>query len=442
MLDESSELSPAAQAELNRVDKDKNGVLDPAEQRQVLRDAAELRSDKTKLMRFVLVMAVCLLLSLGGNFGMMFVALDLSKETKVSDKSLVSKNGDPLRTLASKHIYHASQELDANGETGREQVASLSCAAVQEGIDAIKHGENDGVVDMPDGEGTLALAVTANHYFENETILRIDGILVGDGTDPLLAECEPAKCSDPGYKCPVYGPPTSNASEARRRKLYAQKTDCIDLTDDAVQSAAERSGLQAASCSELVAEGACKMDLVYSKMCPVACGACGRAAAMSRRGRRRLKEKSQAEYTAAVLDGAADVCSGDRNLASAQKDGCHIVTGDLYGGHASGEVNLPSLFYVLGKISVKDNENLASLTMKNLRRVGESFFVEDNENLASLSMNNLEVVGRYITVRASPSLASPHCLPSSHHPAPHRCPAPRPRHRDRCRTTRTSPRCR
>ena len=69
---------------MNRVDKDKNGVLDPAEQRQVLRNAAELRSDKTKLMRFVLVMAVCLLLSLGGNFGMMFVALDLSKETKVA----------------------------------------------------------------------------------------------------------------------------------------------------------------------------------------------------------------------------------------------------------------------------------------------------------------------------------------------------------------------
>ena len=45
MLDERSELSPAAQAEMNRVDKDKNGVLDPAEQRQVLRNAAELRSD-------------------------------------------------------------------------------------------------------------------------------------------------------------------------------------------------------------------------------------------------------------------------------------------------------------------------------------------------------------------------------------------------------------
>merc|ERR1719424_635595 len=80
-------------------------------------------------MRFVLVMAVCLLLSLGGNFGMMFLAIDLSKDTKVLDNSLVGKNGDPLRTLASKHIYHASQ---ANGETGREQVASVSCAAVQE----------------------------------------------------------------------------------------------------------------------------------------------------------------------------------------------------------------------------------------------------------------------------------------------------------------------
>lgn len=283
MLDEDSELSPAAQAEMNRVDKDKNGVLDPAEQRQVLRNAADLRSDKAKLMRFVLVMAVCLLLSLGGNFGMMFLAIDLSKDTKVLDNSLVGKNGDPLRTLASKHIYHASQ---ANGETGREQVASVSCAAVQEGIDAIKHGENDGVVDMPDGEGTLALAVTANHYVENDAILRIDGMMVGDSTVPLLAECEPAKCSDPGYKCPVYGPPTSNASTAQRRKLYAEKTDCIDFTADAVQSAAETSGLQAASCSELVAEGACKMDLVYSKMCPVACGACGRAAAMSRRGRK------------------------------------------------------------------------------------------------------------------------------------------------------------
>jgi len=85
MLDvEASELSPAAQAEMNRVDKDKNGVMDPAEQRQVLRNAADLRSDNTKLMRFVSFMAFCLLLSLGGNFGMMFVALDLSKDTKVA----------------------------------------------------------------------------------------------------------------------------------------------------------------------------------------------------------------------------------------------------------------------------------------------------------------------------------------------------------------------
>ena len=102
MLDESSELSPAAQAEMNRVDKDKNGVLDPAEQRQVLRNAAELRSDKTKLMRFVLVMAVCLLLSLGGNFGMMFVALDLSKETKVAHPapSIHLHTSPPLPPLA------------------------------------------------------------------------------------------------------------------------------------------------------------------------------------------------------------------------------------------------------------------------------------------------------------------------------------------------------
>ena len=56
--------------------------------------------------------------------------------SKVSDKSLVSTNGDALRTLASKHIYHASQEFDANGETGREQVGSVMCAAVQEAIDA------------------------------------------------------------------------------------------------------------------------------------------------------------------------------------------------------------------------------------------------------------------------------------------------------------------
>mmetsp|Transcript_2443 Transcript_2443/g.7484 ORF Transcript_2443/g.7484 Transcript_2443/m.7484 type:complete len:479 (-) Transcript_2443:220-1656(-) len=418
MLDESSELSPAAQAELNRVDKDKNGVLDPAEQRQVLRDAAELRSDKTKLMRFVLVMAVCLLLSLGGNFGMMFVALDLSKETKVSDKSLVSKNGDPLRTLASKHIYHASQELDANGETGREQVASLSCAAVQEGIDAIKHGENDGVVDMPDGEGTLALAVTANHYFENETILRIDGILVGDGTDPLLAECEPAKCSDPGYKCPVYGPPTSNASEARRRKLYAQKTDCIDLTDDAVQSAAETSGLQAASCSELVAEGACKMDLVYSKMCPVACGACGRAAAMSRRGRRLNQDKTLEELNYASKEeafnaytkerqqcGAAVLCEGGRNLAAAREDGCHIVKGDLTDGGASGEVNLPNLVDVLGKISVQNNANLDTLTMPNLIHVDAGIYVQNNANLDTLTMPNLFRVDD-ISVENNAKLAS------------------------------------
>ena len=69
---------------MDRVDKDKNGVLDPAEQRQVLRNAAVLRRDKTKLMRFGLFMAVCLLLSLAGNFGMMFVAIDLSKDTKVA----------------------------------------------------------------------------------------------------------------------------------------------------------------------------------------------------------------------------------------------------------------------------------------------------------------------------------------------------------------------
>ena len=54
---------------LIRVDKDKNGVVGPAEQllRQVLRNAADLRSDKTKLMRFVLVLAFCLFLDIVGR---------------------------------------------------------------------------------------------------------------------------------------------------------------------------------------------------------------------------------------------------------------------------------------------------------------------------------------------------------------------------------------
>mmetsp|Transcript_24182 Transcript_24182/g.80375 ORF Transcript_24182/g.80375 Transcript_24182/m.80375 type:complete len:181 (-) Transcript_24182:287-829(-) len=129
------------------------------------------------------------------------------------------------------------------------------------------------------------------------------------------------------------------------------------------------------------------MDLVYSKMCPVACGACGRAAAMSQRGRRRLKEKSQAEYTAATH------CDGRHKrvtLAAALKAGCHTVMGDLIGGDASGDVNLPSLLYVLDDISVEGNLELTSLAMPNLIHVGNDISVEDNPNLASLTMNSLK----------------------------------------------------
>jgi len=227
---------------------------------------------------------------------------------------------------------------------------------------------------------------------------------------PLLAECEPAKCSDPDYKCIVYGPPTSNASEARRRKLYAEKTDCNDFTDAAVRWAAETSGLQAASCSELLAEGACKMDLVYSKMCPVACGACGRAAAMTRRGRR-LGVKENVNALAAAAVASVAVCQGDRTLLEASRQYCETVTGNLRDDWdwppEVRDVNLPLLREVRGNIYVRYNDKLTSLTMNSLEHVrGGDNSLTGNKNLATLSMNSLETVGGNLYVTDNDNLAT------------------------------------
>ena len=75
------------------------------------------------------------------------------------------------------------------------------------------------------------------------------------------------------------------------------------------------------------------------------------------------------------------VCKGDTTLEEALQQGCTEVRGDLTDGGASGDVNLPNLRYVRGRISVR---------------------------------------------ASPPPPAPPHCLPSSHRPTPHRCPAPRP----------------
>ena len=109
---------------------------------------------------------------------------------------------------------------------------------------------------------------------------------------------------------------------------------------------------------------------------------------------------------APTLEGV--VCKGDTTLEEALQQGCTEVTGDLTDGGASGDVNLPNLRYVRGRISVRAYPPLPPLRT------------------------------------ASPPRTAPHRtaaqpLPSRTPPHPHRCPAPRPRQRDRCITTPTSP---
>lgn len=128
------------------------------------------------------------------------------------------------------------------------------------------------------------------------------------------------------------------------------------------------------------------------------------------------------------------ICDGDRTLAQALAEGCNEVTGSLGNvkshpggptcdngggileddGSARGDMDLPDLLKVHGRVYLNGIANITSLTIDNLQTVGEpcfnnwdgTFKVINNGNLVTMSMKSLVSVGFGFVVTNNTKLTS------------------------------------
>jgi len=177
-----------------------------------------------RLNKAVIFLGALLALSVCVNFGMSFVAVELSKELKVEDGSLKTKGGNTVATHNRKNVYPVSNDFKKNETESRRrleagdkvQVAAVTCAAVREGIGSLEVGENEGAVKIAvQGGYFFTASVTASFYHAGANF-GIEGIHLNGNIDAVYGvECEEAKCSDTAYQCPVLG--LALTDEGRRR---------------------------------------------------------------------------------------------------------------------------------------------------------------------------------------------------------------------------------
>ena len=167
-----------------------------------------------RLNKAVIFLGALLALSACVNFGMSFVAVELSKEVKVEDGSLKSTGGNTVATHNRKNVYTASDDFKKNETESRRrleagdkvQVAAMTCAAVREGIGSLEVGENEGAVKIAMLGGYIFTASVTASFYHAGANFGIEGIHLNGNLDAEYGvECEEAKCSDTAYQCPVLG---------------------------------------------------------------------------------------------------------------------------------------------------------------------------------------------------------------------------------------------
>jgi hypothetical protein len=204
--EQASDLTPKAQIELARIDKDVY--------KDVSADAsplAELRSKLSFWKKIGLVCASLLALSLVGNFGLTFAGF--SKDLKVEGGSLQTMDGASVSTHNKKSVYEVTlvshHQLDEQAATIISEhssnssrlyehsivVAQVSCANVLLAISSIENGDDEGLVkmSMEDGGVWEPRLSAASYHFRAESFVMEQLYLDGQRDVPYDVICELSK---------------------------------------------------------------------------------------------------------------------------------------------------------------------------------------------------------------------------------------------------------
>ena len=154
----SSNLTPTEALELDRIDPQHDGQISGKTLRDAARRASHLRDSNMFLKKGIFVASVLLLLSWLGNFGLVWVAVNLSKDLKVENGSLEDQEGVSIRTHNQEDVYTATLATDSRRQLsdGVPVVATVPWGAVDLAIVNIKAGETGSVVSFPLCDGSTA----------------------------------------------------------------------------------------------------------------------------------------------------------------------------------------------------------------------------------------------------------------------------------------------
>eukprot|EP00964_Phaeocystis_antarctica_P068320 scaffold41383_cov63-Phaeocystis_antarctica.AAC.2 len=227
-----STLTPAQEAEMQRMDPNGDGIVDEVEKRAFARSTAKLRSSNTKYKKGLGATLALLTLAWIGNAVLMMVIVNLSKDLKVEGVSLKTMNGGSVSTHGQKNVFEVTvtvsgRRLDEQGSGDipghSSAVAQVICANVLLAVSSIENGDDESLVKITVGEGQFwEPRMSAASYHLHENSFGIDQLYLDDQRRvPYDVNCEMSKeaCEGaPGSLCdavPVFSDAANVHDEAR-----------------------------------------------------------------------------------------------------------------------------------------------------------------------------------------------------------------------------------
>ena len=199
-----STLTPAEDAEMQRMDVNGDGIIDGTEARAAARSSAKLRASNSKYKKGLIATFALLVLSWMGNAGLTMAVVHLSKDLKVEGASLKTMNGGSVSTHGQKNVFEvtittAGRRLDEQGSgdiPGQSSaVAQVICANVLLAISSIENGDDESLVKITLGDGMFwEPRMSASSYHLHEDSFGIDALYLNDQRGVLYdVDCEMSK---------------------------------------------------------------------------------------------------------------------------------------------------------------------------------------------------------------------------------------------------------
>ena len=234
-----STLTPAEDAEMQRMDVNGDGIIDGTEARAAARSSAKLRASNSKYKKGLIATFALLVLSWMGNAGLTMAVVHLSKDLKVEGASLKTMNGGSVSTHGQKNVFEvtittAGRRLDEQGSGDvpghSSAVAQVICANVLLAISSIENGDDESLVRITVGEGQFwEPRMSAASYHLHENSFGIDALYL-EGQRRVLYDvnCEMSKeaCEGaPGSLCDAVLSDAANVHDDRRALSFEDSFD-------------------------------------------------------------------------------------------------------------------------------------------------------------------------------------------------------------------------